>query len=122
MPVTAREKMRKKFKVKEIKGERADRFLRTLSNLKISIGLYRKETLIGVCNGYAVTKKEFKKWKYLTKYIDSIMMWDVKIIKKYNDEEMRMFFDGERYKLSRKKFPKTAYCGKIKKSKKKKAS
>ncbi len=123
MPATARERMQKKFKVKEIKKKEANEVLKLLDNPKICIGVYRKGKLIGTCVGYSVNKKEFKKeWKHLTNDMQTIMIWDIKILKKFDDEEMKWFLEGERFKISRKKFPKVAYSAMLRKKKKKKTS
>jgi len=109
------EKIKKKFSVKEIEKKQAKKFLKIRDDPKLIIGLFKKKDLIGVCIGYEITKKELKK-RYSAFHckIENVMKWDQKIDKKFRkDEELRIFFEMGRYKISHKKFPKVCYATKF---------
>ncbi len=105
-----KKKKKQKFKVEEIKKNKAKEILKVKGEPKLCIGLFKKEKLVGVSYAFGLTKKEFKKsFSYLTGDRDKILKWKTKILKKYNDEDTRNLFTTGRFKISWKKFPKVCY-------------
>lgn len=103
-------KLDKIYKVKEINGEKNGKFLTLLKKEEpiILLGLYRKKKLVGMKVCYKITKKDFKKLKINMKR-NSVMKFQIKILKKYRTPEIKTFFQTRTYRIFNKSFPKICY-------------
>ncbi len=109
-------KTRKLYSAKEIKKKEASDILKIKSDddPKLIIGLFRKKKLIGVCAAYEIRKKLFKKMYSSVCKIENVFAWKMKLSKKYKENlEIKTLFEMEKYKISRKKFPKVCYSTRL---------